>query len=69
MVPLVDVECPKKCKAMVKVGLSRFLKPIVELLNPKLLTLKSTNLNPKKLKNPTNKNSFLHVLQRLKSDL
>ena len=34
VVPLVDVEdveCLKKCKAMVKVGLSRFQKPIGEL--------------------------------------
>ena len=30
VVPLVDVEC-LKCKAMVKVGLSRFQKPIGEL--------------------------------------
>ena len=31
VVPLVDVECLKKCTAMVKVGLSRFQKPIGEL--------------------------------------
>ena len=34
VVPLVDVEdveCSKKCKVMVKVGLSRFQKPIGEL--------------------------------------
>ena len=29
VVPLVDVECLKKCTAMVKVGLSRFQMPIV----------------------------------------
>ena len=32
------------------------------------LPLKSTNLNTKKLKNAKNKNSFIDVLQRLKSD-
>ena len=31
VVPLVDVECLKKCTAMVKVGLSRFKIPIGEL--------------------------------------
>ena len=31
VVPLVDVECLKKCTAMVKVGLSRFQKPTGEL--------------------------------------
>ena len=31
IVPVVDVECLKKCPAMVKVGLSRFQKPIGEL--------------------------------------
>ena len=31
VVPLVDVECLKKCTAMVKVGFSRFQKPIGEL--------------------------------------
>ena len=31
VVLLVDVECLKKCTAMVKVGLSRFQKPIGEL--------------------------------------
>ena len=31
VVPLVNVECLKKCSAMVKVGLSRFQKPIGEL--------------------------------------
>ena len=31
MVPLVDVECIKKCAAIVKVGLSRFQMPIGEL--------------------------------------
>ena len=31
VVPLVDVECPKKCTAMVKIGLSRFQKPIGKL--------------------------------------
>ena len=30
-VPLVDVECLKKCAAMVKVGFSRFQMPIGEL--------------------------------------
>ena len=30
-VPVVDVGCQKKCTAMVKVGLSRFQKPIGEL--------------------------------------
>ena len=35
VVPLVDVESLKKCSAMVKVGLSRFQKPIGELVrNP-----------------------------------
>ena len=28
VVPLIDVECPKKCTAIVKVELSRFQKPI-----------------------------------------
>ena len=28
VVPLIDVECLKKCTAMVKVELSRFQKPI-----------------------------------------
>ena len=31
VVPLVDVECLKKCTAMVMVGLSRLQKPIGEL--------------------------------------
>ena len=31
VVPIVDVECLKKCPVMVKVGLSRFQKPIGEL--------------------------------------
>ena len=31
VVPLVNVECLKKCTAMVKVELSRFQKPIGEL--------------------------------------
>ena len=31
VVPIVDVGCQKKCPAMVKVGLSRFQKPIGEL--------------------------------------
>ena len=31
VVPIVDVGCQKKCPAMVKVGLSRFQKPIDEL--------------------------------------
>ena len=31
VVPIVDVECLKKCLAMVKVGLSRFQKPIGKL--------------------------------------
>ena len=31
VVPLVDVECLKKCTAMVKVGFSLFQKPIEEL--------------------------------------
>ena len=31
VVPLVDVECLKKCTAMVKVGLSRFQEHIGEL--------------------------------------
>ena len=31
VVPLVDVECLKKCTAVIKVGLSRFQKPIGEL--------------------------------------
>ena len=30
VVPLIDVECVKKCTAMVKVGLSRFQMPIRE---------------------------------------
>ena len=30
VVPLIDVECLKKCTAMVKVGLSRFQMPIRE---------------------------------------
>ena len=30
VVPLVDVECIKKCAAIVKVGLSRFQMPIGE---------------------------------------
>ena len=30
-VPLADVECLKKCAAMVKVGFSRFQMPIGEL--------------------------------------
>ena len=33
VVPLVDVESLKKCSAMVKVGLSRFQKPIGELVS------------------------------------
>ena len=33
IVPVVDVECLKKCPAMVKVGLSRFQKSIGELAN------------------------------------
>ena len=31
VVPLIDVECLKKCTAMAKVGFSRFQKPIGEL--------------------------------------
>ena len=31
VVPIADVGCQKKCSAMVKVGLSRFQKPIGEL--------------------------------------
>ena len=31
VVPVADVGCQKKCPAMVKVGLSRFQKPIGEL--------------------------------------
>ena len=31
VVPIADVGCQKKCPAMVKVGLSRFQKPIGEL--------------------------------------
>ena len=31
MVPIVDVECLERCRAMIKVGLSRFQKPIEEL--------------------------------------
>ena len=31
VVPIVDVGCQKKCLAMVKVGLSRFQKPMGEL--------------------------------------
>ena len=33
VVPLADVECLKKCTIMVKVGLSRFQKPIRGLAN------------------------------------
>ena len=33
VVPSVDVECPKKWTAMVKVGSSRFQKPIGKLVS------------------------------------
>ena len=77
VVPLIDVECLKKCTAIVKVELSRFQKPIgkrylslirVGVATTDIYPLKSTNFNKKNGKNPKNKNSFIDVLQRLKSD-